>query len=311
MHTFKDQTGVSNLSLPKRVYAGCTVGVAAPAGPFDPGKLSEGLRALEAAGFRTHAPSDLFESRRYLAGPDRHRADTVNRLFADPGIDAVICARGGYGSMRVLSYLDFGLIAANPKPFIGFSDVSALVVALCNRCRLAAFHGPVVTTLGGAHPQSMADLLQAISSDTPVTIEAPLGRTIRAGKVTAPVSGGNLTTLCHLVGTPFEPQFRNQILFLEDCNEAAYRVDRMMSQMRLAGCLEGVAGIVLGAFDGCGPIEDIASIFSELEIPGHVPIFSGVDAGHGTSNITLPFGVAASLDAGAKTLTYQQAATVA
>jgi muramoyltetrapeptide carboxypeptidase len=157
----------------------------------------------------------------------------------------------------------------------------------------------------------MADLLQAISGDIPVGIVAGQGHTIRGGRASAAVSGGNLTTLCHLIGTPFEPKFRNHILFLEDCNEAAYRIDRMMSQMRLAGSLAGVAGIVLGAFEGCGPIEDIVSIFSELEIPGHVPILSGVDAGHGTSNTTLPLGVAASLDAGAKTLTYRQAATVA
>jgi muramoyltetrapeptide carboxypeptidase len=302
---------LKQLTLPKRIYPGCTVGVAAPAGPVDPGLFSEGLKTLEAAGFRTHAPPDLLQSRRYLAGSDQHRAHTVNRLFADPGIDAVICARGGFGSMRILAHLDFDLIAANPKPFIGFSDASALLVALNNRCRMATFHGPVVTTLGGEHPQSMADLLKAISGDGPIAIVADQGRTIRDGRVVAAVSGGNLTTLCHLIGTPFEPQFRNHILFLEDCNEAVYRVDRMMSQMRLAGCLEGVAGIVLGAFEGCGPIEDIVSIFSELELPGHVPILSGVDAGHGTSNTTLPLGVAASLDAGARTLTYRQAATVA
>ena len=311
MNSLTEPDILSKISFPKRLGPGSTFGVAAPAGPFEHGQFSEGLKALEAAGFNVHAPADLFESRRYLAGSDRHRASTVNRLFADPDIDAIICARGGFGSMRILSHLDLDLISANPKVFIGFSDATALLVTLYSRCSIATFHGPVVTTLAGKRRQSMDDLLQATAGASRVKVAAPGGQTIQAGKATAAVSGGNLTTLCHLIGTPFEPQFRNHILFLEDCNEAAYRIDRMMTQMRLAGCLDGVAGVVLGAFEGCGPMEDIVAIFSDLEIPGDIPVLSGLDAGHGTANTTLPLGVTACLDSAAKTLTYQHVATVA
>ena len=311
MNLLKDHKILFKVTFPKRLRTGSTIGIAAPAGPFDHDLFSDGLKTLESAGFKIHAPSDLFESSRYLAGTDMHRAKTVNRLFADPDIDAIICARGGFGSMRILPHLDYDLIADNPKVFIGFSDTTALLVTLYARCRQATFHGPVVTTLGGPRRQSMDRLLQAVAEKKHIKIDASHGHVIQAGKTTAAVSGGNLTTLCHLIGTPFEPQFRNHILFLEDCNEAAYRVDRMMTQMRLAGCLDGVAGIALGSFEGCGPIEDIFAIFNDLEIPGDVPVLSGLDVGHGTSNATLPLGVRACLDSSARTLTYQQVATVA
>ena len=310
MKTLTSHSPLADVKLPERIFPGSTIGIAAPAGPFDHDLFSDGLKALETAGFKTHAPADLFESNRYLAGSDEHRAKTVNRLFADPDIQAIICARGGFGSMRILPYLNYDLIAANPKVFIGFSDASALLVTLYTRCRLATFHGPVVTTLGGSNRQSMGGLLNAIAGDKHVTVGAANRYVIQSGKTTAPVIGGNLTTLCHLIGTPFEPQFRDHILFLEDCNEAAYRVDRMMSQMMLAGCLDGVAGIVLGAFEGCGPIEEIEAIFNDLELPENVPVLSGLQVGHGTSNTTLPLGVPACLDADAGTLNYQQPATI-
>ena len=305
------ETPMPLLRIPKRLRPGSTVGVAAPAGPFDRQRFESGVKVLETAGFKVYAPEDLYESRRYLAGSDRHRAQTVNRLFADPDIDAIICARGGFGSMRALPHLDFDLIGANPKVCIGFSDASALLVTLLARCHLATFHGPVVTTLAGEGRQSIDAMLRATAGDTPVRLATSRPLTIRGGAVTAAVSGGNLTTLCHLIGTPFEPRFGGRILFLEDCNEAAYRIDRMMSQMQLAGCLDNVAGILLGAFQGCGPIEDIGAIFADLEIPGDVPILGGLEVGHGTVNHTLPLGVAACLDADAGTLTYQQVATVA
>ena len=311
METLTNQTSLSEVKLPGRLRPGSTIGVAAPAGPFDPDLFSRGLKVIESAGFNIHAPSDLFESSRYLAGSDEHRAETVNRLFADQGIDAIICARGGFGSMRILPHLDYDLIAENPKVFIGFSDASALLVTLYAKCRLATFHGPVVTSLGGSTQQSMEGLLQAVAEKEHVKIDTAGGHVIQAGKTTAAVNGGNLTTLCHLIGTPFEPQFRNHILFLEDCNEAAYRVDRMTTQMRLAGCLDGVAGIVLGSFEGCGPAEDIIAIFNDLGLPKNVPVLGGLQVGHGTFNTTLPLGVPACLDAGAGTLTYQQPATLA
>ena len=311
MTTASAKTNGCAVRLPKRLRPGSTIGVAAPAGPFDPDRFSAGLKVLESAGFRIHAPADLFKSFRYLAGSDQHRAETVNRLFADPDIDAIICARGGFGSMRVLPHLDIDLIGANPKVFIGFSDASVLLNILYTRCRMVTFHGPVVTTLAHDQRRTINALIQAITAETPLAITAADGQTIQTGTATAAVCGGNLATLCHLIGTPYEPQYRDHLLFLEDCNEAAYSIDRMLSQMRLAGNLDGIAGLILGSFEGCGPLEEILAIIGDLGIPTNVPILSGFDAGHGAVNVTLPVGVPACLDAGAKTLTYQQVATIA
>lgn len=307
---FADMSG-SPLQLPARLRPGSKIGVAAPAGPFDRDQFKGGLEVLEAAGFHVHAPADLFTSSRYLAGSDPHRAATVNRLFADPSVDAVICARGGFGSMRALPHLDFELIAANPKIFIGFSDASALLMSLYARCRLVTFHGPVLTTLAGAPQQTFDALLQATAGQTALSIQSPDGQTVQPGAVTAAVCGGNLATLCHLIGTPFEPRFRDHILFLEDCNEAAYSIDRMLSQMRLAGSLDGIAGLILGSFEGCGPLEDIVAIVRGLDIPESTPILAGFAVGHSAINTTLPVGLSAHLDASAKTLRYLQIATVA
>lgn len=297
------------LQVPKRLQPGSTIGVAAPAGPFDRERFSDGLKVLETAGFQIYAPADLFKSQRHLAGSDQHRAETVNRLFADPDIDAIICARGGFGSMRILPHLDFGLIGANPKVFIGFSDASVLLNILYSRCRMVTFHGPVVTTLAGDQRKTVDALLHAVTQTDPLTVTAADGLTIQTGKTTAAVCGGNLATLCHLIGTPFEPQYRDHILFLEDCNEAAYSIDRMISQMRLAGNLDGIAGLILGTFEGCGPLEEILAIVGDSGIPSSVPILAGFEAGHGAVNTTLPLGVPACLDANARTLTYQQVAT--
>lgn len=299
----------SALQYPKRLEPGGTIGVAAPAGPFNRGQMIAGLKVLEASGFRVHAPEDLAASDGYLAGSDVHRAETVNRLFRDERVDAVICARGGFGSMRILPHLDYALIAANPKVFIGFSDASALLDALYRRCSMVTFHGPVVTSLADASARTVEALLRATGRSETLAITCCGAETVHAGTAVGPVCGGNLSTLCHLLGTPFEPVFRDHIVFLEDCNEAAYRIDRMLSQMKLAGCFDAAAGIVIGSFEGCGPPEGIVKIVRGLGIRAEVPILAGMDAGHGPLNTTLPFGVEATLDAAAGTLTYHRPAT--
>jgi len=302
-------SSASALQYPKRLRPGSLVGVSSPAGSFEPDSLARGLGVLRGAGFRTLAPADLNTSDGYLAGSDVHRAETVNRLFRDERVDAVICARGGFGSMRILPHLDYALIAANPKVFIGFSDASALLDALYRRCSMVTFHGPVVTSLADASARTVEALLQATGRSETLAITCCGAETVHAGTAVGPVCGGNLSTLCHLLGTPFEPVFRDHIVFLEDCNEAAYRIDRMLSQMKLAGCFDAAAGIVLGSFEGCGPPEGIVKILRGLGIRAEVPILAGMDAGHGPLNTTLPFGVEATLDATAGTLTYHRPAT--
>ena len=297
------------IKIPARLSPGDTIGIVAPAGAYDRETFARGVGYLKELGFKVFVPSGLLKANGYLAGPDLHRARFVNQLFADKHIDAIICARGGYGSLRILPLLDYQAIADNPKVFIGFSDITVLLTVLTERSGLATFHGPVVTSLADAPSKTLNFLMQAVSSDTKLEIKVDRGATIKSGSASAIICGGNLTTLCHLVGTPFEPKFADKILFLEDRAEAPYRIDRMLAHMKLAGCFENLAGIALGYFENCGLLKDVYNIVAETFRDKSFPILAGLDAGHGLNNRTLPFGIEATLDADRCLLTYHRAAT--
>lgn len=289
---------------------GDTVGIVAPAGPFDPKKFMKGKAVLESMGFRTFFDEDIFQKHGFLAGTDIQRADQVNRLFADSAVKAVVCARGGYGSMRILPLLDYKTIQKNPKIFVGFSDISVLLSVLHDRCRLVTFHGPVLTTLANTAEQTIAEMRVALTSNIILELKPEKGIVIKPGVSSGLVVGGNLTTLCHLVGTPYVPNFKGKILFLEDRAEAPYRIDRMLTQMKLAGCFEGIKGLFLGSFEACGELDEIFRIVLEIFRDVNIPILSGFEIGHGRINITIPIGLGATLDADRKILTFHEPATV-
>lgn len=295
--------------LPGRLISGDTIGIVAPAGPFDRKEFDRGVVALKAMGFRIVVPGDIHIKNGYLAGPDIHRANLINTFFADRKIKAIICARGGFGSMRILSLLDFESIKKNPKIFIGFSDISAILSVLYTKCGFVVFHGPMVTSLGDTSRKTSKALLAAVSSEARLAIMPKTGKTIRHGLTSGPVAGGNLTTLCHLIGTPFEPMFQGHILFLEDKGEAGYRIDRMLSHMKLAGCFEGLAGLVLGSFEDCGPVSEIVGIVDNIFKEDNIPILAGFEVGHGKNNITIPIGLNATLDADRQLLSFHESAT--
>ena len=295
---------------PRCLMPGDTVGIVAPAGPFDPKKFMKGKAVLESMGFRTFFDDGIFQKHRFFAGSDLQRADQVNRLFANPAVRAVVCVRGGYGSMRILPFLDFNLIENNPKIFVGFSDISVLLFVLHTRCNLVTFHGPVVTTLANTAEQTIAAMLRVMTSNKKLEMKPEKGIVIKSGVSSGVVVGGNLTTLCHLVGTPYTPHFNGKILFLEDRGEAPYRIDRMLTQMTLAGCFEGLKGLFLGSFEACGKRDDICQIVQEVFKDVNIPILSGFDIGHTRVNITMPMGLKATLDADRKILIFHEPATV-
>jgi muramoyltetrapeptide carboxypeptidase len=265
---------------------------------------------LQDLGFQVFTPPGLLDARAYLAGSDQHRARFINLLFADESIDAIICARGGYGSIRILPLLDYQAIGENPKVFIGFSDITVLLNVLAERSGMATFHGPMVTTLADAPADTLDKLMQAVASSAKIEIRAARGITIRAGAAAGTVCGGNLTTLCHLVGTAYAPNFNNKILFLEDRAEAPYRIDRMLTHMKMAGWFENLAGVALGYFEKCGPLDEIYQIVAEIFKDESFPILAGLESGHGKHNQTLPFGIEATLDADNHFLSYHRPSTV-
>ncbi len=283
---------------PPRLAPGSRIGIAAPASAFDREALRRGCQVLEALGFRVHLPEGLFSVKGGFAGDDLHRARLLERLFADPEIEAVLCARGGWGSLRILPLLDYETIARHPKALIGYSDATALLSAVAARTGLVVFHGPLAAGLGGSVRRTRAGFKRALCSGKPLSFALPRRGVLRPGCAAGRLAGGNLTTLCHLIGTPFAPSFANRILFLEDRGEAPYRIDRMLTQMRLAGLLSGVRGVVLGAFRDCGPMPEIGRIVLAAFGRRSLPVVSGLAAGHGEPNLTLPLGARAVLDTG-------------
>ena len=211
--------------------------------------------------------------------------------------------------MRLLPLLDYETICRHPKILAGFSDVTALLNVIVQRCRLVAFHAPNVTTLGDRDDETRKAFIEVLSGNGLPEMTIPEGCVLCPGRASGVVIGGNLTTLCHLIGTPFAPDYKGCILLLEDRGEAPYRIDRMLCQMRLAGCFEGLAGLVLGTFEECGDPDRVLNVFRRTFNHAGIPVTAGLAVGHGMTNRTVPLGLEAVLDADQKTLSFARAAT--
>ena len=296
------------LVKPQALRPGDTIGIAAPASPFDREAFERGVEVLESMGYQVKIPENLFSHQGYLAGTDSERASQLTKLFIDESVRAIFCARGGFGSMKLLPLLDFEAICGQPKILLAFSDITALLVAIYNRCGIVTFHGPLVTSLKRDSEETCSALIDAVGSSRPIALKAGKAVALKPGQASGPLVGGNLTTLCHLIGTPYEPCFDRHILFLEDRGEAPYRIDRMLSQLRIGGRLDGVAGVVLGSFKDCGPLEDLYPIVKEAFRHLDIPILAGFAFGHGTTNVTVPIGVEAILDTEDSSLRFSEPA---
>ena len=285
---------------------GARVAAVAPAGPFERDALETGLAVL-ATRYAVHFEPGIFSRQRYLAGDDARRLAELTRALEDPRVEAVFCARGGYGAMRLLPGLE--RIAPAAKPLIGFSDITALH-AWMQRAGQISIHGPVLTQLGKLDAATHERLFALLEGTEPA---APLrGRmTYVAGSAEGPLLGGTLAVLSRLVGTPFMPPLEGSVLLLEDVGERPYRVDRMWTHLALAGLLRGVRGIVLGSFTGCEERDadyGCADVLRDLAVAAGVPCAAGFPIGHGERNEPVPLGVRVRLDADAQTLTFLQGA---
>jgi muramoyltetrapeptide carboxypeptidase len=298
----------SPLLRPAALREGDCIGLAAPASPFDRQAFLQGVDMLQALGFRVHYTPRLFARQRYLAGDDAGRAAELHALFANPEVKAIFCCRGGYGSQRLLPYLDAALITTHPKIFLGSSDLTYLLLYLYSQCRLIAFHGPVVA--GGLHHELMPAVQQQLKGILLGDMEAmqpPATRlgtltVLRPGDAAGRLLGGCLSLVVCTLGTPSQPDTRDTILFLEDRGERLYRLDRMLTHMRLAGLFDGVRGLVFGDIEVVeadrhlpyGVPEVILDVLGDLAIP----MLYGFPSGHCPQPLTLPFGVQAAIRQG-------------
>lgn len=310
---------------PKRLAEGDTVGLVLPASAaFERDDVMIAKEQLEVLGFKVVIGDHAFDRHGYFAGKDRDRADDVNRMFADDRIAGVVCYTGGWGAPRILPYLDYDLIARKPKVLIGYSDITALLNAIHQRTGLVTFHGPV----GGStfDPYTIENVRRVVMTAEPAGVLAPppkkpndlIDRTNRVlrispGKATGRLAGGNLTLLAALMGTPYEVDTRDAIVFLEDIREELYRVDRMLTQLALGGKFTDAAGTVFGRCTECsyrGPSFSLEDILRDRFGGAGRPMISGLSFGHIEPKLTLPVGVMATLDGDAGTLSLDEPAVL-
>lgn len=300
---------------PPRLNLGDTVGIVAPASALTlPYELDRAEHWIRGMGLVPRRGSHIAEQDGYLAGTDAKRAADLSAMFADPEVRAIFAIRGGWGGARLLPLLDWDAIRANPKLLIGYSDTTSLHLAIAARGGFPTLHGPnAASRWEKASWESLWPL--AFTGEMPILggerVEAESGRpgrTLTPGKGKGRMLGGNMTVLSTLLGTPWVPDFKGAVLFLEDVNEEVYRVDRMFQQLKLAGILDGLAGVIFGQCTRCNPDDPEQSGFSLDDVIDHhlvplgIPAFTGGNIGHVTNQLCLPHGAKVELDAGARTI---------
>ena len=296
---------MNDLLKPHIVPADSCVTVVSPASTPEPERVERGFAALRALGYAPEASAYLLaHGPLYFAGTPEMRLDDLHHAFADEQVRAIFATRGGYGSNYLLDGLDLDLIAENPKPFIGFSDLTALQLWLLDQIQLPAFHGPMLSAdfarTDGVHLPS----LQAALAGKPYMVGAPEGlRPLHPGSARGTLYGGCLSILVSLLGTAYEPQTEGKLLFLEDVGVKPYQLDRMLWQLREAGKMEGVSGIVFGEMLNCtslgAPPELLVEVIQHAFEDFTGPIAIGLRSGHvSRQNVTLTLGVEAELTVG-------------
>ncbi|MEM9678780.1 MAG: LD-carboxypeptidase [Bacteroidota bacterium] len=298
---------------PSYLTPGDTIALVSPsAAVYENEPVDIAVEAQEKFGLKVKVSPYLRSRYGHLGGTDHERASEINETFKDPNIKAIICLRGGSGAARILDKLDYKVIRKNPKIFLGYSDVTAFQIAIYAKTQLTTFHGPVgVSSWDSFSREYYSNLIfhnKLVHYKNPPKSNSDWVdtknriRTIQPGITSGKLIGGNLTVLCGLLGSDYVPDFKGSILFLEEVNEALYRVDRLMSQLQLAGVLKDIKGFIFGKCTNCDPDRGYGSLTFD-EIIDHyikplgIPAFSGSMIGHIKSKFTVPIGVKAEMNA--------------
>lgn len=312
------------LIKPARLQTGQRVGLITPASIVSDEKMEKAVNQLESWGLKVQLGRHVRQTYGSMAGSDAERLEDLHHMFTDNTIDAIWCARGGYGCTRLLADIDYSLIRKSPKILIGYSDITALHCAIQRQAGLVTFHGPVAAseypeytleqvekTLFEPEDEHVINLAEA-NITRGKKENAYACRVINPGTVTGPLTGGNLSLLASLAGTAYAPNIKGRIVFIEDIGESPYRIDRMLTTLRQAWPMEQAAAIVLGIFHNCEADEGSHSLSLQETITDRladlsIPIISGFSFGHIDHQCTFPMGINARLDTTAKTLTLLEA----
>lgn len=317
---------------PKALRDGDTVALVAPSSAVKkPEDLDKARQNVESLGFKVKPGKHALDAWGYLAGTDENRAADLNAALVDPEVSGIICLQGGYGAARFLDRLNYEAIRSNPKVLVGYSDVTALLLAIYAQAGAVSFHGPIaLSTFDGFDVDNLNKAIKRVeplglmpSPSTPQgSAPEPPAATLHPGKAAGRLVGGNLSLVASLVGSPYLPSFDGHILFLEDIGEEPYRIDRMLNSLRISGAIKGLQGIVFGDFSPRGeqsaaPAADPTRDFTMLQVLQNfvdqvrVPAYSGAWFGHIREKLTIPVGVQAEIDAEAHTLTILESAVSA
>jgi len=309
--------GGAVIRRPRRIGPGDVVGVVAPSSPIEEERLAAGLRVLEGWGLVPRLGESVLAREAYLAGPDSARRRDLTAMLVDPDVRAIFCARGGYGSQRIVPSIDLRVLHGDPKPIVGCSDVTALLAAVVQE-GVAAFHGPMVATdvARGLTARSATHLWSTLS-DAGFQFQAEVPTPIRPGRATGRLVGGCLSVIATTLGTPWALDTDGAILFLEDVHEWPYRIDRLLLQLHQAGLLDRVAGVVFGTMAACRSangataLDVVRDAFADAPFPVGFGLPSGHDpAETGVENLTLPLGLTVELDVDAGALVALEPAVV-
>lgn len=293
---------------PRALKKGDTLGLVAPASPiYQDEVFDEMLNNLIALGFKLKLGKHVRDQRGYLAGTDQDRARDLMTMFQDPEVDGIMCIRGGWGCNRILPLLDYKLISQHPKVFCGFSDITSLHMAFMKKSGLHTFHGPVGKSVWNEFTVSAFDSV-IMKGEKPV-FRIPEDETdtftLTPGKARGILLGGNLSVLVAMIGSDYLPSFEGAILYLEDVGESVYRIDRMITQLKLAGILDQISGLVFGKCTDCDAGDNSLTLKQVMEdhvMPLEIPMYYGAMISHEDDNITLPVGIQAEIDASEKVL---------
>jgi muramoyltetrapeptide carboxypeptidase len=309
---------------PKHLEKGDTIALAAPGSYISESELEDCIKNLQSLGFKTVYNKSILNRTGYFSGNDKQRAGELMEMFSRKDVDGIMCARGGYGCARILSLLDYDVIRTNPKVLIGYSDVTALLYGIYSKTGLVCFHGPVgISTFNEFSTRYLKDVLIFPQDNLDLnSIPEENGTepfTIVSGNSEGELVGGNLSVAVTLIGTEYDIDTKNKIIFLEETSEEPYRVDRMLTQMIMSGKFEKAAGVALGIFENCEPKKDKPSFDSSFSLKEvlfnrlgnlKIPVVYGLSFGHIKNKFTLPFGIKAKLDSTAKRMTLLEEACI-
>ncbi|WP_117213161.1 S66 peptidase family protein [Allorhizocola rhizosphaerae] len=298
---------------PPALRPGDQVALVSPSGPVPAARVEAAVEVLSGWGLKPRVYPHALGRHLYFGGTDQERIDDFNSAVSDPANRAVWCTRGGYGMQRIVDRLDVEQLARRPRLIIGFSDITALHLAVWRRAGLATLHGPVAAQLDkGPDSLTAQGIFKAMMTDSPVTLfatpEEGTHSVTTSGRSSGVLIGGNLSLLAASVGTPDQPDLDGTILLLEDVNEEEYRVDRMLTHLLRSRLLDRVAGVAIGQFTNCGPA--VADVITDRLAPLGLPLLGGLPVGHGDQHVAVPLGTPATLDADAGTLVVSPAAMV-